>query len=600
MRSMPTSTTTGALQTGAGNSPCGCQEQAPPQPCCCNLVCFDRPNYFCGHLLTDSDLTLQQKYVVEKNKMYHRTMDGYGIVCGLKLTCDCDCKGHILVHDGFAIDDCGNDLVVCETTRFDVIRALKCKGLLLSDPPEDDCEPHRRKSHCEIKQCFYITICYNETESEFETPFQSSCTSGPKQCMPTRTHEGVRFDVTDTLPPRHSYLDDLERRFKDCFEASCNSQLGSFMKEHLAQLQWIVRGGEGDRQKEWVEPCELFCMLRAYFQNHLRANPDQFNCNLYEEVSRLACPRECDDEDHNQRDRNRKDQAAWEKAYWDELGETFGTLLYYIQRYQYDCVLGDLIFSCQQPCEAHCLVLGTVEVLNGKLIRVCNTPRNYLLAPANLLQVLIYDILTKQFATGRDCEDKKVPCCPDYKFDAALSLAEFDVTPCGRYEAATSVIEACRVVSRSLHESFEFTDSTKFSPKVLARLLEKPEDRWREFLGVAGIGASLNPEVAAQGLKPPNTLQAFLANTLLRSGDSVVGYRSQEGETTTILPNFVNDISPDRSVGKAIETVLEQSDKQARQMAELKAEIESLKKKLDGVDDLKKTKKGGAQQKEAE
>jgi len=107
-----TASTVPAAQTNSGKSPCGCKDHTPSQPCCCNLVCFDRPNYFCGHLLTDGDLTLQQKYVVEKNKLYHRTMHGHGIVCGLKLTCDCDCKGNILIHDGFAIDDCGNDLVV--------------------------------------------------------------------------------------------------------------------------------------------------------------------------------------------------------------------------------------------------------------------------------------------------------------------------------------------------------------------------------------------------------------------------------------------------------------------------------------------------------
>ena len=87
----------------------------------------------------------------------------------------------------------------------------------------------------------------------------------------------------------------------------------------------------------------------------------------------------------------------------EELQEAFRKLLYYIRRaVEYDCVFGDFVFSCQQPCEAHCLVLGTIEVLNGKLIRVCNTPRQYLWAPANLLQVLMYDILTAQLAPGRD------------------------------------------------------------------------------------------------------------------------------------------------------------------------------------------------------
>src|SRR5262245_4749176 len=127
---MKTQTTTSSQPHGSGKaSPCGCHDEAPSQPQCCQIVCFDRPNYFCGHLLTDGDLSLQQRYTIEKNKLYHRALDGYGVACGLKITCDSRCAGHVLIHDGFAIDDCGNDLVVCETQRFDVIAALKRKKL---------------------------------------------------------------------------------------------------------------------------------------------------------------------------------------------------------------------------------------------------------------------------------------------------------------------------------------------------------------------------------------------------------------------------------------------------------------------------------------
>lgn len=361
MNSMQTtSSTTNGAETGSKRSPCGCADQTPSQPCCCNLVCFDRPNYFCGHLLTDADLTLQQKYVIEKNKLYHRTMNGHGVVCGLKLTCDCDCMGHILIHDGYAIDDCGNDLVVCETTRFDVIAALKSKGLLAYDPPEDDCGPRRRRSHCDIRQCYYITICYSESESEYETPFQSSCTSGPKQCMPTRTHEGVRFDITEHLPPQHSYLADLERRIKECFEINCHNPIGNLLHRHAADLLQILGQGTG-AEELGRHPCELFCELRAYFLNYLKMHPPQFQCNLFEEVSCLCCP-DCDE------DWNWRKPREWEQNCREQLLEAFRKLLYYMQSYQYDCVFGDLVFSCQQPCEAHCLVLGTVEVLNGKLV----------------------------------------------------------------------------------------------------------------------------------------------------------------------------------------------------------------------------------------
>jgi hypothetical protein len=562
---------TGAAQVETRRSPCNCPEQTPPHLCCCNLVCFDRPNYFCGHLLTDADLTLQQRYVVEKNKLYHRTLDGYGVVCGLKLTCDCECKGNIRIHDGYAIDDCGNDLIVCETTRFDVIAALRSKNLLVTDPEGEDCEPRRHKSRCEIKQCFYVTICYEESESDYETPFQSSCTAGPKQCMPTRIHERVRFEVTDKLPHQASYLEDLEKRIRECFEINCDSPIGVIIKRHAAELLEIFGDGELEVRSE-RDPCELFCRLRAYFLNHLKVKPDQFNCGLFEEVSCLTCPGEC--RDGNDR---RDGDSEVRRLYRDELREAFRKLLYCMQRYQYDCVFGDLIFSCQEPCEAHCLVLGTVEVVNGKLTRVCNTPRKYLWAPANLLQVLTYEVMSGRQSEERGCREDEhgATCCPSYpKFEPTEFLREFEVNQCGRRYAAESAIEAFRAVSTSLHHSFDFTDSMAYAPKLFADLLQRPRAAGEPPNNAFGVRASLAKTTAAE-LSALNPLQALMSRALLRPGDSVQGYPASD--EIRVLPDFLGEISPDRSVGTQLETLFSE---QARHMSELRAEIDALKQQI--------------------
>src|SRR5262245_33468940 len=75
--------------------PCACHEQHPTSTCC-DIQCFERPRYFCGHLLTDEDMSLEQRYVVEKHKLYHRTLHGHGVVCGLRLTCHGACPGEIM------------------------------------------------------------------------------------------------------------------------------------------------------------------------------------------------------------------------------------------------------------------------------------------------------------------------------------------------------------------------------------------------------------------------------------------------------------------------------------------------------------------------
>ena len=119
-----------------------CQRRAPAA----SWSASSGRNITAGILLTDADLSLQVKYLVEKNKLRNRALHGHGVVCGLKLSCDPHCDGHIILHDGYAIDDCGNDIVVCEKQRYDVIGALRAKRLIWQDRGCDPCEPETTES----------------------------------------------------------------------------------------------------------------------------------------------------------------------------------------------------------------------------------------------------------------------------------------------------------------------------------------------------------------------------------------------------------------------------------------------------------------------
>src|SRR6266568_463606 len=559
------STTTATPHGHSTESPCHCHDEKPAPCTCCGITCFERPNYFCGHLLTDADLSLDQKYVVEKNKLYHRAIDGYGVACGLKITCDHHCHGQVLIHQGFAIDDCGNDLVVCETTRFDVIGTLKKKGMLVVDEPYDDCEPRREQSRCKIKQCFYITICYDESQSNYETPFQSSCTSGPKQCLPTRTKEGYRFDVTDKLPREHSYLKDLEERFKECFEIHCDREIGAIMQGRIDELKKYVCGE--DWKEDQCNPCDLFCTLRAWFLNHLKMKPDEFNCGLFEQVQCLTCPEEYEGDDETCR-----------KDYVCEVQAAFRNLLIYMERYQFDCAMGELIFECKQPCEAHCLVLGTVEVVDGKLTRVCNTPRRYLWTPANLVPTLLYTVLTGEF--GR-VDHEKTHCCPDYsKFLPEHFVAEFEFDKCSRRHVATAPIRTIESIRRLLHEIFDFTDTASVS----AVTVRKAGDRAQE-VGVTLTG----PDQRISSLRPLNARQQIEAQLPIRRGSHMRAYKEGD-EIKRVLLDYLFDATPERPVSELISTIY-------KRVADESSKDET-KAKPTEPKDTKKTQKG-AQKPEA-
>lgn len=69
----------------------------------------ERPRFFAGKLITTDDLALEQQYFLGKLKRHNRSLHGFGIVSGLKVTTD---SGSIAVKPGMALDCEGNELVI--------------------------------------------------------------------------------------------------------------------------------------------------------------------------------------------------------------------------------------------------------------------------------------------------------------------------------------------------------------------------------------------------------------------------------------------------------------------------------------------------------
>lgn len=69
-----------------------------------------------GNKLTLEDIRLQQQYFREKLKRHNRSLHGFGIVSGLKVTID---RGRIVVEPGLALDCEGNELAIPSTQTID-------------------------------------------------------------------------------------------------------------------------------------------------------------------------------------------------------------------------------------------------------------------------------------------------------------------------------------------------------------------------------------------------------------------------------------------------------------------------------------------------
>jgi hypothetical protein len=548
-RTRQTNSTASVTGTTVSASPCGCgcHGQALPSEGCCTLTCFERPQYFCGQLLSDADLTAEETYFREKNKLYHRTIDGFGVVCGLRMTCDGQCKGHITIGDGYAIDCCGNDLIVCQPRSFDVIGELRKKKWLVEMPRERDLSRFRQfnsesdenydsgndNRDCISKTCYYIGICYEEEALDFVTPYSTDCTPAPAPCQATRIREGVRFEIYDKLPVRPNPLDKIEQRIECCFRLFREGQFSRALQQLAPRILNVLcnkeikpdPGANSQANQDGVksprenyEAQSLFEELRVQFLHELRTCPDQYTCNLEEQVYRLRQPA-------------RDDRDVGTPAL-----EAFTRLLELIQKYVFGCVLAQFAFECPEPPDPCCVLIGSVEVVNGRLTRVINYPRWYLWCFANFFEVLVYTLAneaacsqeqdnTKNQDTSKQTDDRKPRnggCCPDFEVDVCdfLNLFVAD-NQAGEY-AARSSVQAMKDIHRALVTGFDFTKPNGIAPSVLNRLsFEKAENLAKELnFSLESLGEPPS--------EPQDPVSALLAN-LIHRGTSPIAAFQREG-----------------------------------------------------------------------
>jgi hypothetical protein len=457
-----------STSASATAKPCGCSGTAPAaNPCACGCsppTCFERPQFFPGQLLSDSDLSTEQKYFREKQKLYHRTLHGHGVVCGLRISCDAGCKGHIRIGDGFAIDECGNDIIVCEPYSFDAIGALKEKNwLVVPERRRNGCE----EENCDVHQCFHVVICYDEILADFTTPFKTTCSAGAATCEATRVKETFRIVLTDCLPPVYDPLRELECKVDRCWAIFKKGRFAQHFSTSLEKLKTLVGEGSSDEAAKPDEATQrstsegyktLFYELKALFLHQLQHCCDLYDCTLQERVCEL---RWCEGDSDKP----------------NSCGGPIGELLKLVRQYVYECLLGEMIFSCAGPCDPSCVALGSIEVVNGRLVRVCNCPRQYVWSFNRFFDVAVATFIgasacgpfepadqTSSDSTIKATVDPKPPekagtCCADFDFDFGQFVDLFQKGPDFHELMLKAPARAARDFLATLKSSFNFTDS---------------------------------------------------------------------------------------------------------------------------------------------
>lgn len=379
----------------------GCHDETCACPACAGLRTFVRPRFFAGQLLTETELTALQGYVVDKDKLHNRYLHGHGVVCGLQVECD-DCGPGVLVRPGYALDQCGADLVLPEAVRVDVVRLVEA---CTRPTTPTDCDPPRVPSAtgCDDReQSWCLWMRYVEKPGRQVAPLggsaRASCsrcsddggcpggsdcgrnggsstgrdtcgcsrprtttTTRSAECEPSRVSELVEFGVAG----RDGCCDDdLSDRVAGTFPAKvvdCITALRPVLTSGMTpvmqrQAMSAVAGApiRGDDSQVRAAICTLYQNVVDLY----RRDPLRTTCRLPEGLTDIDCsPFDPDLES--------------ELQYRTRMVAAVQALLQLVLLYLRDCLCAALLPPCPPGCDDR-VMLACVTVRDGTVVRVCN------------------------------------------------------------------------------------------------------------------------------------------------------------------------------------------------------------------------------------
>jgi hypothetical protein len=170
---------------------------------------FCRNNYFTGKLLTERDFTAEQRYLVDKLRLHHVALHGWGVVCGLKVTPHPKLPSlRLVVEPGLAIDGWGREIRVPESIDYELpsLQPSEAAGdhwatdSTSSDQPDPDPDLSQQPAGDPVTVTLYIYLRYVEQEAELmATPFAEYGTAGNAR-KPNRICESYQLEIAMEEP----------------------------------------------------------------------------------------------------------------------------------------------------------------------------------------------------------------------------------------------------------------------------------------------------------------------------------------------------------------------------------------------------------------
>ena len=385
---------TQSRSTGCG---CGCGGTLSPT-CSCGSACAllgspERPRFFDGQLLTQAELNGEQTYVMDKNRLHNRYLHGWGVVCGLRVSC-CDAT-RVTVEAGYALDPCGNDIVLAQAQTLDLVQLVRdCRNQAKGST---DCNPFLTSQLADctgIDQTWCLTISYAEQDARpvaalrgmsMASPSACGCScngngSGSSTvatasatldtvgrtataCEPTRTVETVSFgvacmpDATTVTTTATSHLQEvLNARQTLADRLPAGTFAGETLRCQAALLLVIEERptfGNVDAQTAYTATCRWLKQA----QSALAAHPTT-RCWLAGDFGAVAV---------------RAPNAGEDATTYAESVLTPAVLdvQQTLEAAAQECLCWNLIPGCPDPPADSCVVLACVTLRNDTIVDIC-------------------------------------------------------------------------------------------------------------------------------------------------------------------------------------------------------------------------------------
>ncbi len=139
-----------------------------------------RVKYVHGLVLGAEELEQEQFYFLESDRLHHRRLHGYGVVCGLDVSVS---DNKVTVTGGLAVDKRG---------RFVRVSPDQC-GDLMQWASGQDTQPGPANP-------VYVTLCYRECDSDPVTILSGPCRTEEESTAPSRTTEAFELSFSYSAP----------------------------------------------------------------------------------------------------------------------------------------------------------------------------------------------------------------------------------------------------------------------------------------------------------------------------------------------------------------------------------------------------------------